>query len=112
MLTRPFFLVRWKTDREAGPCASIFEAMVCNGCWHPAPWHPDVAAPLRGAYRKTSANPRLALSSMSPMPSVTRWWWIRHAPVPDGGRIYGQSDLPCDCSDSETFAALAAEVPA
>jgi len=29
--------------------------------------------------------------------AVTRWWWIRHAPVRDGGRIYGQSDLPCDC---------------
>lgn len=49
---------------------------------------------------------------MSSVSAVTRWWWIRHAPVPDGGRIYGQSDLPCDCSDSETFAALAAEVPA
>jgi alpha-ribazole phosphatase len=49
----------------------------------------------------------------SPMSAaVTRWWWIRHAPVPDGGRIYGQSDLPCDCSDRETFAGLAAEVPA
>ena len=43
---------------------------------------------------------------------MTRWWWIRHAPVPDGGRIYGQSDLPCDCSNARTFAALAAEVPA
>ena len=46
------------------------------------------------------------------MSVVTRWWWIRHAPVPDGGRIYGQSDLPCDCSDADMFAALAAEVPA
>jgi broad specificity phosphatase PhoE len=41
----------------------------------------------------------------------TRWWWIRHAPVPDGGRIYGQSDLDCDCSDSEVFAILARELP-
>ena len=32
--------------------------------------------------------------------------------MPDGGRIYGQSDLPCDCSDAAVFAALAAEVPA
>jgi alpha-ribazole phosphatase len=49
---------------------------------------------------------------MKPMPVVTRWWWIRHAPVPDGGRIYGQRDLPCDCSDAGTFATLAAEIPA
>jgi broad specificity phosphatase PhoE len=46
------------------------------------------------------------------MSDITRWWWIRHAPVPDGGRIYGQRDVPCDCSDAETFAALAAELPA
>ncbi len=46
------------------------------------------------------------------MSAVTRWWWIRHAPVPDGGRIYGQSDLPCDCSSAEVFAGLAAELPA
>jgi broad specificity phosphatase PhoE len=41
----------------------------------------------------------------------TRWWWVRHAPVPDGGRIYGQSDLDCDCSDAPVFAALARELP-
>ncbi len=41
----------------------------------------------------------------------TRWWWIRHAPVPDDGRIYGQTDLDCDCSDSRVFRALAAELP-
>ena len=29
----------------------------------------------------------------------TRWWHVRHAPVPDGGRIYGQRDLDCDCSE-------------
>ena len=53
------------------------------------------------------------MSSMPAIaPAVTRWWWIRHAPVPDGGRIYGQSDLPCDCGDADTFAALAAELPA
>jgi broad specificity phosphatase PhoE len=46
------------------------------------------------------------------MSVVTRWWWIRHAPVPDGGRIYGQRDLPCDCSDAEVFAILAGELPA
>jgi broad specificity phosphatase PhoE len=46
------------------------------------------------------------------MTVLTRWWWIRHAPVPDNGCIYGQSDLPCDCSDAEVFADLAAAVPA
>lgn len=43
--------------------------------------------------------------------SETRWWWVRHAPVPDGGRIYGQRDLDCDCTDTEKFAALAKELP-
>jgi len=31
--------------------------------------------------------------------------------VPDGGRIYGQSDLDCDCTATEVFAALARELP-
>jgi broad specificity phosphatase PhoE len=43
--------------------------------------------------------------------SITRWWWIRHAPVPDGGRIYGQRDLDCDCGDTEIFNILARELP-
>ena len=43
--------------------------------------------------------------------STTQWWWIRHAPVPDGGRIYGQRDVDCDCSDGAIFAALARELP-
>jgi broad specificity phosphatase PhoE len=42
----------------------------------------------------------------------TRWWWIRHAPVRvDEGRIYGQRDLPCDCSEAGMFASLAALLP-
>jgi alpha-ribazole phosphatase len=46
-------------------------------------------------------------------PSVTtRWWWIRHAPViDDGGCIYGQRDLPANCSDSAPFSALARALP-
>jgi alpha-ribazole phosphatase len=45
--------------------------------------------------------------------TVTRWWWIRHAPVTGhGGRIYGQEDYPADVSDIATFAALAALLPA
>lgn len=43
----------------------------------------------------------------------TRWWWIRHAPVTgQGGRIYGNRDVPCDCSDETVFRALAAQLPA
>jgi broad specificity phosphatase PhoE len=45
------------------------------------------------------------------MSEQTRWWWIRHAPVPDGGFIYGQRDLACDCSDAEIFGILARELP-
>jgi broad specificity phosphatase PhoE len=45
------------------------------------------------------------------MSDVTRWWWIRHAPVPDGGRIYGQGDVDCDCGDAEIFRILARELP-
>ena len=42
----------------------------------------------------------------------TRWWWIRHAPViQTENRIYGQTDLPCDCTDSALFGALAKALP-
>jgi broad specificity phosphatase PhoE len=50
----------------------------------------------------------------SEMPSaiVTRWWWVRHAPVRnDGGNIYGQGDIACDTSDSEVFYAVAKILP-
>jgi len=43
---------------------------------------------------------------------VTRWWWVRHAPViANKGRIYGQEDLPCDCSDLPAFKFLARTLP-
>jgi broad specificity phosphatase PhoE len=48
---------------------------------------------------------------MSAPGGATRWWWIRHAPVPDGGRIYGQRDLDCDCTDAAVFRVLARELP-
>ena len=50
---------------------------------------------------------------MSPPESTTtRWWWVRHAPVVGhGGRIYGQDDHDCDCSDTETFRRLAGILP-
>jgi broad specificity phosphatase PhoE len=45
--------------------------------------------------------------------TTTRWWWVRHAPVVEhGGRIYGQDDFNCDCSDAATFQALARLMPA
>lgn len=44
--------------------------------------------------------------------TVTRWWWIRHAPVRGrAGRIYGNDDSPADCSDRSIFAALACRLP-
>ncbi len=47
------------------------------------------------------------------MNATKRWWWVRHAPVINhGGRIYGQDDLDCDCSDLETFRRLAHMLPA
>ena len=43
---------------------------------------------------------------------ATRWWWVRHAPVRgDGGNIYGQKDMPCDCSDSVVFDAVGKILP-
>ena len=44
--------------------------------------------------------------------TVTRWWWIRHAPVPNPeGRCYGQGDKDCDVSDTESFQGLSAMLP-
>lgn len=43
---------------------------------------------------------------------ATRWWWVRHAPVrEDGGCIYGQTDIGCDCSDQVVFDAVARILP-
>jgi alpha-ribazole phosphatase len=43
---------------------------------------------------------------------VTRWWWVRHAPVRnDGGNIYGQTDIACDTGDVEVFEAVAKILP-
>lgn len=47
------------------------------------------------------------------MSRVTRWWWIRHAPVAaPAGRLYGRSDVAVDLSDTDSLAALAAALPA
>ena len=43
---------------------------------------------------------------------VTRWWWIRHAPVFNPSNIiYGQMDLDADVSNSKTFKRLARILP-
>lgn len=43
---------------------------------------------------------------------VTNWWWVRHAPVPGmDGRLYGATDLDCDCSDTAAFQRLAEILP-
>jgi len=42
---------------------------------------------------------------------TTSFWWVRHAPVAHEGRIYGQKDMPCDCSDASVFAGLARQLP-
>jgi broad specificity phosphatase PhoE len=45
--------------------------------------------------------------------TVTRWWWVRHAPVTGHqGRIYGQADFPADCSNQTVFQSLAGLLPA
>ena len=43
---------------------------------------------------------------------VTRWWWVRHAPVPNmEGVLYGASDVDCDTSNSRAFERLAKVLP-
>ncbi len=45
--------------------------------------------------------------------AVTRWWWIRHAPVPGPpGLLKGRLDLPSDTSDTAVFIGQAARLPA
>ncbi|NIA68099.1 histidine phosphatase family protein [Pelagibius litoralis] len=44
--------------------------------------------------------------------TMTRWWWVRHAPViGQDGRIYGNRDVACDCSDTAVFRGLAHQLP-
>jgi broad specificity phosphatase PhoE len=44
--------------------------------------------------------------------AITRWWWVRHAPVPNPEqRCYGQLDKPADCSNRELFEHQAALLP-
>ena len=44
--------------------------------------------------------------------AVTRWWWVRHAPVPNPeGRCYGQQDKDCDTSNEALFRHQARMLP-
>ncbi len=46
------------------------------------------------------------------MSRVTRWWWVRHAPVTENnGCCYGQTDFGCDLGDEAAFAGLARLLP-
>ena len=46
------------------------------------------------------------------MSDMTRWWWVRHAPVTaNNGCCYGQTDFPCDCGDTAAFVNLARRLP-
>ncbi len=43
---------------------------------------------------------------------VTRWWLLRHAPVPcPHGRIHGRLDVSCDTSETDSFRVLARLLP-
>jgi broad specificity phosphatase PhoE len=43
---------------------------------------------------------------------ITRWWWVRHAPVTvNNGRVYGADDLDCETDDEAAFRGLAAILP-
>ncbi len=45
-------------------------------------------------------------------PLTTRWWWLRHAPVPHlAHQIYGSTDVDCDTSDERAFRNLALCLP-
>jgi len=44
---------------------------------------------------------------------VTRWWWVRHAPVVDAhlGRLSGQADVDANVTDLKSFESLAPHLP-
>jgi alpha-ribazole phosphatase len=46
------------------------------------------------------------------MSVTTRWWWIRHAPVPNPDhRLYGQSDVEAVISGPDPYQRLARRLP-
>jgi len=63
-----------------------------------------------GAVSAFSAN-AIGAGNAGATSTTTRFWWVRHAPVAHDGRIYGQKDMTCDCSDAAVFAGLARQLP-
>ena len=58
------------------------------------------------------SNTDKSVAAPKPGVVITRWWWVRHAPVrEDGGCIYGQKDLGCDTSDRVVFDAVGKILP-
>ncbi len=53
------------------------------------------------------------LRARLPQPThATRFWWIRHAHVPEvKDRMYGSLDEDCDTSDRAVFEGVAAKLP-
>ncbi|MBM3549947.1 MAG: histidine phosphatase family protein [Alphaproteobacteria bacterium] len=52
------------------------------------------------------------MSSNFDFGQMTRWWWIRHAPVTvNKGTCYGQTDHPCDTSADSHFKGWADLLP-
>lgn len=46
------------------------------------------------------------------MSEMTRWWWVRHAPVPGhSGRLYPHEEVDADVSDTAAFKGLASNLP-
>ena len=44
--------------------------------------------------------------------NATRFWWVRHAHVPEvGTHMYGSLDVDCDTSDTALFEGVAARLP-
>lgn len=54
------------------------------------------------------------LRARLPQPThATRFWWIRHAHVPEvKDRMYGSLDVDCDTSDTALFEGVARKLPA
>ena len=58
------------------------------------------------------SNTDKSVAAPKPGVVITRWWWVRHAPVrEDNGCIYGQKDLGCDTSDRVVFDAVGKILP-
>lgn len=63
------------------------------------------------ACKKPTMNPEL-LARLPKRTHATRFWWVRHAPVPEGAtKMYGSLDVDSDTSNEAVFAGVAAKLP-